>query len=110
MKKTFIILLTVVIIGLFIWYSMTKTPSINFTDIVKIGMCPSDVIKQVGNPYFFEAQLDSTKWKSGTDPQLVIMKQCSAPDESKISLFFDRNGKHKVIFEKGKVVRVEDIT
>ena len=78
------------------------------------GMCPSEAIAAAGNPYFFEAQLDS-KWPSGTDPQVVIEVQCSNPDKSKISLYFEnktqlgKQSKFKAIFQEGQAIEVTSL-
>ena len=109
MKKIIILIAALAILGICIFYFVNKTPRLNFNNTVLVGMCPDEVIKKVGAPYFLDAQLDQTKWKSGTDPQMVIMKECTEPDESKFSLYFDWNGKHEVVFEKGKVVRITDV-
>ena len=78
------------------------------------GMCPNEAIAAAGIPYFFEAQLDP-KWPSGTDPQVVIEKQCSNPDKSKITLYFEnktqlgKQSKFKAIFQEGQTVEVTSI-
>jgi hypothetical protein len=67
------------------------------------GMCPNEAMAAAGIPYFYEAQLDP-KWPPGTDPQFAIEKQCSAPDKSKITLYFEKKtqlgkkSKFKAIF------------
>jgi len=78
------------------------------------GMCPNEAIAAAGIPYFFEAQLDP-KWPSGTDPQVVIEGQCSNPDKSKITLYFEnktqlgKQSKFKVIFQNGLAIEVTSL-
>ena len=78
------------------------------------GMCPNEAIAAAGVPYFYEAQLDP-KWPSGTDPQFVIEKQCSAPDKSEITLYFEnktqlgKKSKFKAVFKNGQAVKITSL-
>jgi hypothetical protein len=78
------------------------------------GMCPNEAIAAAGIPYFYEAQLDS-KWPAATDPQLVIEKQCSEPDKSKITLYFENKtqfgklSKFKVLFQNGQATEISSL-
>jgi hypothetical protein len=84
------------------------------TGHVMEGMCPDEAIAAAGIPYFFEAQLDP-KWPAHTDPQFVIEKQCSAPDKSKFTLYFEnetqfgKKAKFKVIFENGQAKEISSL-
>jgi hypothetical protein len=77
-------------------------------------MCPNEAMAAAGIPYFYEAQLDP-KWPSGTDPQFVIEKQCSAPDKSKITLYFEnktqlgKKSKFKAILKNGQAVEISSL-
>jgi len=87
--------------------------AIELGQVIK-GMCPNEAIAAAGVPYFFEAQLDP-KWPSGTDPQAVIERQCSNPDKSKITLYFEnktqfgKQSKFKVIFQEGQAIEITSI-
>ena len=91
------------------YYFINKEKQFNINNSVSIGMCPDEVISKLGDPYFFDAHIDYTKWPKNTNPQLVIMKQCKEPDQSKFSLYFDKGIKYEISFENGKVTKIEEV-
>lgn len=93
--------------------SDAKRKAIEAGQVLK-GMCPNEAMAAAGIPYFYQAQLDK-KWPSNTDPQLVIDKQCEAPDESKITLYFEnktqigKESKFEVIFQNGQATEISSL-
>ncbi len=108
MKRTWIIFVVLlIIVGSVLYFSTKKNPDIH--QLVSVGMCPNDIIKKIGNPYFFEARLDETVWPGQTDPQIAIMKQCEKPDKSTFKLFFDTGTKWVISFENGKAIAIDHV-
>ncbi|NKI70727.1 hypothetical protein GN109_14990 [Collimonas pratensis] len=84
---------------------------------ITLGMSPYEA-KLAGGPYFFDVEADSSVWPLNTDPNLVIAKQATHPDNSKIRMTFETatqfpdNGltKFTVFVEKGRVVKIEKLS
>ncbi len=79
-----------------------------------LGMSPYEA-RLAGGAYFFKVEADSSVWAPNTDPNLVIAKQATHPDSSKIWLTFetatqfatDGFVRFTVYFEKGRAVKIE---
>ncbi len=83
---------------------------------ITLGMSPYEA-RLAGGAYFFKVEADPSVWPPNTDPNLVIAKQATHPDNSKIWLTFetatqfsnDGLTRFTVSFEKGRAVKIEKI-
>lgn len=81
---------------------------------VTLGMSPYEA-KLAAGAFYFKVQADSTIWPPDADPNIVIAKQATHPDNSKIWMTFetatqfpsDGLTRFTVFFEKGQAVKIE---
>lgn len=81
---------------------------------ITIGMSPYEA-GLAGGAYFFKVEADPSFWAANTDPNVVIAKQATHPDNSKIWLTFENQTqfssegvtKFTVYFEKGRALKID---
>ena len=81
---------------------------------VTLGMSPYEA-KLAAGAFHFKVNADPTIWSANADPNIVIAKQATHPDNSKIWMTFetatqfpdDGLTRFTVSFEKGRAVKIE---
>ena len=81
---------------------------------ITVGMSPYEA-GLAGGAYFFKVEADPVIWPANTDPNVVIAKQATHPDNSKIWLTFENatqfpaegSTKFTVYFEKGIALKID---
>lgn len=82
-----------------------------------LGMSPYEA-KTAAGGYFFKVDADLSVWPPNADPNVVIAKQATHPDNSKIWLTFETAtqfvgegvAKFTVYFKKGRALKIEKVS
>jgi hypothetical protein len=54
---------------------------------ITLGMTPYEA-RLAGGSFFYKVEADAKRWSPGSDPLMVIAKQSTQPDDSKIAMIF----------------------